>query len=128
MARCSWAEHGVARRQPFRPEDIVVKVSISGRLEHDVYYGRGRGLARSPSEEIQRKATDKVDEMTLPMMEEIANMISGRTMIDLEAEGYRRDITTPLLTLLHSSPFIHSSRTRAWPASRSRPIPAPLLI
>ena len=90
-------EHGAVRSQPFRQEDIVVKVSVTGSLEGDVYYGFARGLALSLSEKIQGQASEEVDEMTVSVIEEVANMISGRTMGDLEAEGYRCDIAPPVL-------------------------------
>ena len=89
------AEPGASRSQPFLPEDVVVKISVSGSLEGDIYYGVARGLALSLSEKIQGEASEVVDEMTVSVIEEIANMISGRTMSVLEAEGFSCEITPP---------------------------------
>ena len=89
--------NSVTPDQPFCPEDIVVKVSVTGSLEGDVYFGFARDLALSLSEKIGGEAVEEVDEMTLSVMEKVANMISGRTMIDFEAEGYSCDISPPVL-------------------------------
>lgn len=91
------AEPDKTSGHPFLPGDLIVKIAVSGSLEGDIYYGFARGLALSLSEKIMGEVVEEVDEMTVSVIEEIANMISGRTMVDLEAKGYSCNIAPPVL-------------------------------
>ena len=87
------ARHGAGRSQPFREDDLIVKIAVTGGLKGDIYYGFGRQLALATCEKLNGIAVGEINEDTVSMMSEVANMISGKTLADLEIKGYACNIS-----------------------------------
>lgn len=89
--------------KPFGEEDLKIellaKIDLVGDVEGSVMYGFSKAFATGTLSAMTMMNIEDIDELVCSAMAEISNIISGRTTILLEQQGYSCDITTPKLLI-----------------------------
>jgi len=85
--------YGSARSQPFTDQDLVVEIEISGDLSGRACYGFSAEVIATLGGTLDE--VGQFDAYFESLVQELANMITGRTLIQLEQNGHRCDITPP---------------------------------
>jgi CheY-specific phosphatase CheX len=83
--------YGSARSQPFTDQDLVVEIEISGDLSGRACYGFSAEVIATLGGTLDE--VGQFDAYFESLVQELANMITGRTLIQLEQNGHRCDIT-----------------------------------
>ena len=85
--------YGSARSQPFTDQDLVIEVEIAGDLAGRACYGFSTGVITTLGGTIDESG--QFDAYAESLVQELANMITGRTLIQLEQNGHICDISPP---------------------------------
>ena len=77
------------------PENVTAVIGVSGQLTGNVLYefGNAPGLAIASS--VMGEPLEEHDEISMPALGELANMISGNAATNLSEHGIACDITPP---------------------------------
>ena len=78
-------------------EDLTVFIGVTGRVEGNVFYGFTSSMARSVLGVMLERPRSRMDEVAQSALGELANMITARAGVGLEAAGYPTRLTPPTL-------------------------------
>lgn len=81
----------------FVGEEINAIIGVSGKLKGSVIYGFGNSSALAIAGQMMGEPLEEVDEICRSILGELANMITGNAVTELESDGYSCNLAPPLI-------------------------------
>ena len=81
----------------YTTNDITAVIGITGKLKGNVLYEFRKGTAKAVAETMIGEEIERLDELAMSALGELANMISGNAATMLAQSGYQCDISPPMM-------------------------------
>ena len=89
---------------------LVAVIGLTGQAEGRVLLDMEEDTALNIANEINGEEFSEINEMVQSTIQEIANMVAGRAITELQGMGFTFDITPPAIFIGKQMRLAHSSR------------------